>query len=245
MYRQSINALIAFVFLTLAACANTQNLSKQVQFTPPPGPFKIAIMKPDVQVSTLTAGGLLEPNADWTEKARTNLLSTITAQLSAKGGSLVSLDDLPPEQTLTVADFERLNRVVGSTIITHKLSQLPDLPTKKNRFDWTLGNGAQTIRNATNADYALFLFARDSFSSSGRQAMQVIGLASCFVGVCLSPGGGNQTAFVSLADLKTGNIVWFNFLSKGTGDLRDPAGAAASVTTLIGSMPVTPLPAKK
>jgi hypothetical protein len=245
MYRKSINALIAFIFVTLAACANTQNLSKHVQFTPPPGPFKIAIMKPDVQVSTLTAGGLLEPNADWTEKARTNLLSSIAAQLSAKGGSLVSLDDLPAEQAMTVADFERLNRVIGTTIIVHKLSELPDLPTKKNRFDWTLGKGAQAIHNATNADYALFLFARDSFSSAGRQAMQVIGLATCFVGACLLPGGGNQIAFVSLADLKTGNIVWFNILSKGTGDLRDPAGAAASVTRLIGIMPVTPLPAKK
>ncbi len=231
--------------MLLAACGTTQNLSKKVQFTPPPGPFKIAVMKPDVQLSLLTAGGLEEPNAEWTDKARDNLLKALTAQISARGGALSSMQDLPADKTMMVADFERLNRVVGSTIILHKLSALPDLPTKKDRFDWTLGSGAQSIREATKADYALFLFARDSFSSGGRQALQVLGLASCVIGVCIAPGGGNQVAFVSLADLRTGNIVWFNLLAKATGDLRDPAGAAASVNTLIEAMPVTPLAAKK
>lgn len=238
-------ALAAGVMLLLAACGTTQNLSRKVQFTPPPGPFKITLMKPDVQLSLLTAGGLEEPNAEWTDKARENLLKALTEQISGRGGAMSSMQELPAEKTMVVADFERLNRVIGTTIIMHKLSMLPDLPTKKDRFDWTLGNGAQAIREATNADYALFLFARDSFSSGGRQALQVLGMASCVIGVCLAPGGGNQVAFVSLADLKTGNIVWFNLLAKSTGDLRDPAGAAASVSALIAEMPVTPVLAKK
>jgi hypothetical protein len=233
------------LLLMLAACGTTQNLTKKVQFTPPPGPFKIALMKPDVQLSVLTAGGLEEPNAAWTDNARENLSKALVDQVTARGGTLSLMQDLTADKTLMVADFERLHRVVGATIIIHKMSMSPDLPTKKDTFDWTLGNGAQAIREATGADYALFLFARDSFSSGGRKALQVLGLASCAVGVCLAPGGGSQIAFVSLADLKTGNIIWFNLLAKQTGDLRDPAGAVASVSALIAEMPVTPAAAKK
>jgi hypothetical protein len=240
MYRQSMNALIAFVFLALAACTSTQNLSKQVQFTPPPGPFKVAIMKPDVQVSTLTAGGLEEPNADWTRQAQENLLRSLNTQLASKSGTVIPAEALSTLDTKQVADFERLHRVVGYTIMSHRFFGLADLPTKKDVFDWTLGSQANEIRAATNADYALFLYARDSFSSGGRVAATIF-MAALGVGL----PGGQQVGFVSLVDLKTGNVVWFNVLAKGTGDLRDPQGADNSVRSLIKDMPVTPVAAVK
>jgi hypothetical protein len=237
--------LSGLLLLGLAACGTTKNLSKNVQFTPPPGPFKVAVMRPDVQVSLLTAGGLEEPNADWTEKARSLLMASLTKQLNAKGGTVFQMDGSDANNAPQVADLEHLHRLVGATIFQHRFSQMTDLPTKKGKFDWTLGEDAKALKASTGADYGLFLYARDSFSSGGRQALQVLGLASCIVGVCIAPGGGQQVGFVSLADLTTGKIVWFNVVAKGSGDLREPAGADASIHALIDAMMTAPATPKK
>jgi len=48
---------------------------------------------------------------------------------------------------------------------------------------------------------------------------------------------GAEYGFASLVDLKTGDIVWFNVVGAGSGELRDAAGAAAAVDTLFRDMP--------
>jgi len=50
--------------------------------------------------------------------------------------------------------------------------------------------------------------------------------------------GGRQISFASLVDLDTGDIVWFNFLVSGTGDLRDPNSARDSVDSLLAGFPL-------
>jgi hypothetical protein len=50
------------------------------------------------------------------------------------------------------------------------------------------------------------------------------------------PSGGVQAAFASLVDLKTGQVVWFNFLASQTGDIRTADGAETMVTALLGKM---------
>jgi hypothetical protein len=103
-------------------------------------------------------------------------------------------------------------------------------------MDWTLGQKAVEFGTAAQYDYALFLHARDSFSSGGRAALQVAGLLTCFVGVCMMPTGGQQIAFVSLVDLKTGQVAWFNFLYSEVGDIRTPEGAKQMVSMLLDKM---------
>jgi hypothetical protein len=56
------------------------------------------------------------------------------------------------------------------------------------------------------------------------------------VGVCIAPVGGQQIAFASLVDLKTGKVVWFNMLSSTVGDIRSPEGAEKMVATLLDKM---------
>ena len=124
----------------------------------------------------------------------------------------------------------RLHDAVGGSIMNFTYG-LIKLPTKKNNFAWTLGDGAQELATKYDADYALFTVARGSFSSGGRIAAQ-IALAALGVGVA---GGGTQ-AFVSLVDLKTGQIVWFNFTT--IGDLRNSTGAASSTDTLLKDAPL-------
>jgi hypothetical protein len=71
-----------------------------------------------------------------------------------------------------------------------------------------------------------------------------LGIAGCFVGFCApNVGGGGQFAYASLADLRTGEVVWFNVVSAGSpvagikmGDIRTDEGAAQLVDRLLDRM---------
>ena len=205
--------------LMLSACVQTRQFA-DVQFTPPSGDYKLLVMRPDVTVGSVTTGGMTEPRADWTETARANLLAALRAQQSGRGGNVVVLerrDGLPGVDAETVAELERLHYAVGSSISLHKYSGAR-LPTKRGKgLDWTLGEDAVALGRKTNMDYALFLYAEDSFVSTGRIALQVLGIAGCAVGFCApNIGGGGQFAYASLVDLRTGEVVWFNVLQTGS-----------------------------
>ncbi len=208
-----------------------------VGFVPPEGQYRLLVMRPDVSVGLLTAGGAVEPREDWTEQARANLVAALARQQAGRGGmvTVAATREEAGADPALVADLERLHKAVGASIALHKyLGQT--LPTKKDRFDWTLGQQAVAFGQASGYDYALFLNAKDSFSSSGRVALQVVSSLGCIVGVCIMPSGGQQSAFSSLVDLKTGQVVWFNVLSSSTGDIRKPEGAEAMVNSLLGKM---------
>jgi hypothetical protein len=218
-----------------------------VEFAPPQGEYKLLVMRPDVQVGSLTTGGMVEPRADWTEEARANLLAALKAQQADRGGNVIIMerrDGLPGVPADTVAEIERLNYAVSQSIALHRYSGAY-LPTKRGKgLDWTLGEDAVKLGQASGMDYALFLHAEDSFASRGRVALQVLGIAGCVVGFCApNIGGGGQFAYASLVDLHNGHVVWFNVLQTGTqvaginmGDIRKPEGAAQMVDRLLNRM---------
>jgi hypothetical protein len=107
------------------------------------------------------------------------------------------------------------------------------LPTKEDRLDWTFGDSLRPLQQASGARYGLFTWVRDSYASPERVAMMV-GLALLGVGI----SGGFQTGYASLVDLETGQVLWFNKLMRGFGDLREPAKAAESVNALLAGFPV-------
>ncbi|HXH52775.1 MAG TPA: hypothetical protein VNH53_05030 [Sphingomicrobium sp.] len=230
----------------VAGCVQTQQVA-DLQFTPPQGNYRLLVMRPDVTVGSVTTGGMVEPRADWTEQARTNLTAAIRAQQAERGGQVQILerrDQLPGVSAETIADLERLHAAVGRSIALHKFMGAY-LPTKRGRgLEYTLGQDAVELGRRTGHDYALFLFAEDSFASTGRVALQVLGIAGCLVGFCApNIGGGGQFAYASLVDLKTGEVVWFNVLQAGTqiaginmGDIRTPEGAAQLVDRLLNRM---------
>jgi hypothetical protein len=245
MRRRSI-AVTGAAAVLLAGCVQTRQYA-DTQFAPPSGDFKLLVMRPDVSVGSVTTGGLTEPRADWTEAARANLLAALRAQQAGRGGNVKVLDrrdSLPGVSPETIAELERLHGAVGNSIALHKYLG-EDLPTKRRRgLDWTLGEDAVALGQRTGMDYALFLHAEDSFASGGRVALQVLGIAGCFVGFCApNIGGAGQFAYASLVDLRTGKVVWFNVLQAGSqvagikfGDIRTPDGAAVMVERLLGRM---------
>jgi len=237
-------ALLASV--VLAGCVQTRQYA-DVEFAPPQGNYKLLVMRPDVTVGSVTTGGMVEPRADWTETARAKLLAAIRSQQASRGGNVLILerrDSLQGVEAETVAELERLHYAVGSSIALHKYSGAY-LPTKRGKgLDWTLGGEAIALGRRTGYDYALFLHAEDSFASTGRVALQVLGIAGCFVGFCApNIGGAGQFAYASLVDLRTGEVVWFNVVQAGSqvagikmGDIRTDAGAAQLVDRLLDRM---------
>src|SRR5688500_17766031 len=231
---------------TLAGCVQTRQYA-DVEFTPPQGNYKLLVMRPDVTVGSVTTGGMVEPRADWTEAARANLIAALKAQQGERGGNVLVMDrrdSLPGIEPETIAEPERLHYAVGQSIALHRYNGRY-LPTKRGKgLDWTLGADAVTLGQRTGMDYALFLYAEDSFASTGRVALQVLGVAGCVVGFCApNIGGGGQFAYASLVDLRTGEVVWFNVSQASSqvagikfGDIRTPEGAAQMVDRLLDRM---------
>ena len=123
---------------------------------------------------------------------------------------------LPNVSAEEIADLERLHYAVGNSIALHKYSGAA-LPTKRGKgLEYTLGEDAVSLGRRTGYDYALFLYAQDNIASTGRTALQVLGVAGCFIGFCAPSGGSNQFAYASLVDLRTGEVVWFNVLQTGS-----------------------------
>lgn len=240
---RSIAILIAAA-LPLAGCVSTRQVA-DVAFQPPQGEYSLLVMRPDVAVGTVTAGGLVEPRAEWTEKARGHLLRALREQQAGRGGRTLIADtreSLPGVTPKQIADLERLHGAVGNSIALHKYAGAT-LPTKRRGIDWTLGADAVALGRATGMDYALFLYAQDSIASTERMAMQALGIAGCFVGFCAPQGGGGQAAYASLVDLRSGDVVWFNILQTNSqlpgvrfGDIRTPEGAGQMVERLLGRM---------
>ncbi len=124
------------------------------------------LLTPDVQLAVLTAGGVNEARADWSQQGRDNLTREIESQLKPKGHGFKVAD---PSRLMAgrVGQVLRLHQAVGQSILS-----LP-LPTKKAGFDWTLGDGSQSLAQTEGAEYALFVHANGNYASGGRMATAI------------------------------------------------------------------------
>jgi hypothetical protein len=226
-------AALCLVLLVIAGCASSVN--RQVEaLRRPSGEAQIVLMPLDVALFELSAGGVPEPRADWTEAAKVNLDAAFDAERDTLGLRLAKYDEsgVSSEAIDRLYQIQKLHGAVGQAIMLHHYTPQYALPSKKGRFDWTLGPSLTVLREATGADYALFTHVNDSYSSAGRVA--VIVFAALF-GV--SVPGGQQIGFASLVDLQTGEIAWFNFMARGWGDLRTPEAARGTAKELLTGFP--------
>jgi len=225
---------VALLGVLLCGCA-TESYFTSDSLNRAQGKPRILVLPADVQLYELSLGGMLEPNAEWTQSARSSVNQALTAQLAKMNVSFVAYAP-PPEDSpefLEVDQVQRLNRAVGSTIQAFHFSKPNRLPSKHDRFDWSLGPSAAILRRAGEADYALFVVMSDSYSSPGRQVFRVLTAAA----IGYLPPGGVQQGYASLVDLKTGEVVWFNRLQRGGGELRSAEPAAETVAQLLDKMP--------
>jgi len=191
---------------------------------------RVVLATPDIELSELTAGGVDAPRADWTGSAIDFARKDITEVLAARGVGVVVADtSADPRENQIV----KLNSAVGQAILLHLYYSPIKLPEKGDALDWTLGPGVQVLRDKYRGDYALFIHVRDSYSSTGRQAL--MGVSALLL---IPVPGGFQSGFASLVDLRTGRIVWFNRLLSVNGDMRNSDDARDTMGELLQGLPL-------
>lgn len=224
---------IAAACLAMAACTTTQVKSAGSGMITAAEPnSKALLVQPDVSLALLTAAGLQERREDWSRSAQGNLASAIEAELRTRDHPIEALDPQASMEGRT-GQLLRLHEAVGQSVLTFEYGPYR-LPSKQGTFDWTLGEGAQEIRQARQADYALFVTARGTYSSAGRKALMI---GAAMLGAAIPMG--SQQVFASLVDLRTGRVVWFNVATAApSSDIRSSEGAAELAKALMKGAPL-------
>lgn len=242
---------LAFVLAVLAATSpahaqlgGLERTAIKEGFKLKPGTPKILVFRPEVAVGEQTTGGMNEPNAEWSEQARAQITAALDKVHGARGSQLVMVTDSDEAGELgpVIADYSALFGTVAQSALSHKMVGYSDrLPTKRDRFDWTLGKDTARLR-ALGGDYGLFLYTYDSYGSSGRKVIQGLALV---LGMGFVPSGVH-VGYAGLVDLDTGDLVWLNVDTQMGGDVRTQEGAEKRVAQLMEGFPIradgTPMP---
>lgn len=222
---------ISLAALIIASPASAQQSKKLAPgFTTLTKGAKLVIMPTDIELFSISAGGVLEPKADWTDAASRYFRTALQEKKATLG--LVTVD-LSEKDADALAEINTLHAAIAQSIALHHFGPLA-LPTKDGKLDWSLGEPVSSIKRVTGADYALFSWVRDSYASDERVAMMVV-MALLGVGIV----GGAQVGYASLVDLNTGQVLWFNRLLRASGDLREPTKATETLNALLEDFPVT------
>src|SRR5438876_4587556 len=226
------SSVFAVIAVSLAAAAWGQSKNLAPGFTSLPKGAGVVIMPTDIELFSISGGGVLEPKADWTEAATRHFKTALRDKKQKLGLRTLELAEKDADE---LAEVNTLHAAVARAIALHHFGAL-SLPTKEGKLDWSLGEPVQAIKKLTGADYALFSWVRDSYASGERQAAMV-GIAILTLGRAV-PLGGAQVGYASRVDLNTGRVLWFNRLLRGRGDLREADKAAETVNALLEEFPV-------
>lgn len=253
-FRAACVALAGASMLAVSAPAAADDMTRAGFNFPENGEMKIVVFRPDVRVGSLGAGGVDEPNAEWTEQARENIRIKMEERAAALDANLEFIDELEGEDAELLSEYRALFEAVSGSVFQHvtvgdKLAtKNPLVETRSSngrvrqrrqlQLDWTLGPGAAQLKEATGADYAMFVFTHDAYGDGGRKAAQALGMLGCIIGACVIVNAGIHVGYAGLVELETGNIVWFNTdLSMG-GDPRKLDGAEKRVRQLMEGFPL-------
>ena len=190
------------------------------------------LVAPDVSVSEISAGGVVEKMPDWSRQARDNVGAAL--RRVGQGPRLAALPPLGAEEQHALDQHVALYNVVAANVHSNSVSggELWDKRLKSGLTDYTVGPGLAFLADRTGADTALVVIARDAESSGGRKAMFVLG-AMFGVGLPM----GQSFVVAGLIDLRSGRVLWQSFDHSVSSDLRVANDADKLVQGLFKSYP--------
>jgi hypothetical protein len=198
---------------------------------------KVLIAPLDVELFSVSAGGVATPEAKWTQDAERFMRDALVQKLKQ---SRVDLVEAPTALVEELNEALNLHAAVAGAISFHQFG--PGnfrLPTKEGQLDWSFGDVFVPLAQRTGAQYGLFIWVRDGYATAERKAAMVGGIIlGAFTGIVIIPGGVPQTGYASLVDLNTGRVLWFNKLQRASGDLREAQPATESVDALLEAIPL-------
>ncbi len=223
---------VALTMLILSACTTANTRVNKLDLVRPVAGTRVLVVRPSVRLTMLTVAGNREAKGDWSREGADNIAAALSRAISDRDLSPRLFD---PNRVVSAQAIQvlKLNQAVGSSILDQEYG-LTRLATKQGRFDWSLGEGAQVLGATYDADLALFITCRGTYSSDARKLAMV---AMAAMGQALPPG--HQTVFASLVDLHTGKVVWFTTALAGfDADIRHPEGADRLAAALIKVAPL-------
>lgn len=227
--------LLAVLLAATASLAVAQsNLAEG--FKAIPADARIVLMPIDLELFSVSGGGIFEPRADWTDAAAKHMRAALLAKKELLGATTVSLNE---QEADDFAEVNALHAAIARAIAFHHFGPANfRLPTKEGKLDWSMGEAVAPIKKKTQANYALFTWMRDSYATGERIAAVIV---MALFGIGMHPGG-MQIGYASLVDLDTGQIVWFNRLVRGSGDLREAKKAEETLDALLVNFPAVQKP---
>src|SRR5262245_25153334 len=190
----------------------------------------IAVLPPDIRISSLSAGGVEEVREDWSATGRDNVVRALLAHFNGQPVAL-RLVTVDPDLRETVAELRPLFRAVSLSVLYHTYSSQPFV-TKLERFDYSVGS-VERIAQKANADAVLLAFGFDEISTGGRKALQAVSVLPFVPRV----SAGTTGLCAALVD-PSGTILWYNIEARSGGyDLREPQGASNFVRITLVNFP--------
>ena len=183
--------------------------------------------------------GTADVRADWTEAAIENFTNSITSHLEGTGETVKVFEDFEGDME-DVSQLLLLQQHVADAMTTHVVPVFPGgfagvLPHKKDKekLTYNLGDGVSVLQEQTGADYAAFLTNRSIVESTGSAIFKLM------LGVQTTEFKGT---YVTLVDLKSGEVVWLNAETSGgilSSDPRNPDNTTKVINKIMDKGPFT------
>lgn len=187
---------------------------------------QVGVVSPVMKLFELTASNDRVFQPEWSDQARDHVLSTVEADLRARGISAVRFDP-PVGKREELRDVALLYEAVASAIV--QATYANQFPAKVARFEYELGDLRDLL--GPENDALLFAYGYGHISSGGRKALQAL---SAIVSGVSSRGVDRLT--LALVD-RGGTVLWFDTLASTQYDLRDPDSASSFVHQLTDDLP--------
>lgn len=226
------------LLLALAACAAPDHALKSkglAEAGAKPLPNKLLLIPPDLRVSEISAGGVVEEVPEWTRAANGHLRASLEALIKDMRVTTLEAPKLPEDRQALLDQHIALYDLVAGNAFA--MANNPDAAWEHKRrdFDYTLGPGLEFMAGESGADAALFIVGADYTSSSGRKAAMVVG---ALLGIVIPGGVSYLTAGV--VDLKSGNLLWLDYQLDATSDMREAKDTDQLLRKVFSSYPGMP-----
>src|SRR5437773_249457 len=169
--RASASVLLCALALLAASVQAQQSKNLAPGFSQRSAASKLVVVPADLELFSIGAGGVPEPRADWTLAAQRNVKSGLAARKLQLGTDVMGLEEKDMDE---LADINSLHGAVAQSVFLHHMvGGVLKLPTKSDALNWSMGDAVKPLKDKTGADYALFIWIRDSYASNERKAAMI------------------------------------------------------------------------
>jgi hypothetical protein len=194
----------------------------------------IGILRPQVSIYQLSAGGQREMIEEWSAQGRNNVLAAAVTALSKRKTSL-SIIELDTDTADELDDVLPLAAAIGDSIVGRSLPGSPPFDRRPKQLDYSVGP-LDRIDARHKVDALLVMTGYDEISTYGRRALIAVGKIT---GILFGspPPKGATILTMELLD-RDGSVLWFSDLSdQGGYDLRSRDSCERAVQKVLADFP--------